>query len=261
MKQEISRFSESAVFEGMTSVRAVIESSKKSPNPRKILKILIDKGKISSKEKEIDYLKRMSNEMLFDIVFTSGDEIAGMTVGNSHGGIIAICSDRSIPPLERDLIKKIGFYVMIEGIEDPYNFGYAVRSIYAAGADGIILTPRNWMSAAGVVCRSSAGASELIPLAAADPCDAAELFRSCGYKIVSAGIRDSVSAYEADLSYPIFLIIGGEKRGISRKVLDMSDIIVRLDYGRKFNASLSAASASSILAYEVLRQNKNSTNS
>ena len=37
-------------------------------------------------------------------------------------------------------IKENGFYVMIEGIEDPYNFGYALRSLYAAGADGVILS-------------------------------------------------------------------------------------------------------------------------
>ncbi len=32
---------------------------------------------------------------------------------------------------------------MLEGIEDPYNFGYAVRSLYAAGADAIVLSPQS----------------------------------------------------------------------------------------------------------------------
>ena len=145
---------------------------------------------------------------------------------------------------------------MIEGIEDPYNFGYALRSIYAAGADAVILTPRNWMSAAGVVCRSSAGASELLPLFVSEPEEAVHMAKAAGYKVVCAGIRDSVSAFDADLTRPIFLIVGGEKRGISRAVLDLADKVVRLDYGRPFRGSLSAASAASILAYEVLRQNR-----
>jgi 23S rRNA (guanosine2251-2'-O)-methyltransferase len=54
---------------------------------------------------------------------------------------------------------------------------------------------------------------------------------------------------------PILLVIGGEKRGISRTILDMADQIVRIDYGRTFNGSLSAASAATVIAFEVLRQN------
>ena len=145
---------------------------------------------------------------------------------------------------------------MIEGIEDPYNFGYAIRTLYAAGVTGIILPDRNWMSAAGVVCRASAGASELLPAFVADPLEACDILSSAGYRIVCAGIRDSVSVFDADLKKPIFLIVGGEKRGISAKVLEKADVVVRIDYGREFKGSLSAASAASVLGYEVFRQNR-----
>ena len=77
-----------------------------------------------------------------------------------------------------------------------------------------------------------------------------------GYKTVCAGIRNSVSAFDADLKKSLFLIVGGERRGISAKLLALADQIVRLDYGRTFNGSLSAASAASILGYEILRQNR-----
>ncbi len=257
MKNEESRFAPSSVFEGMTSIRAVISGVKSGTSDRRIEKVLIDRSKEDAKEKEISYLRAVSRELSFEIEPVSKDEIDILTVGASHGGIIALCTDRTIPKLDDIKIAAGGFYVMIEGIEDPYNFGYAIRSIYAAGADGIILTPRNWMSAAGVVCRSSAGASEMICLAESDPSEAIDVFKNAGYKVAAAGIRDSKSAYDADLSYPIFLIVGGEKRGISRAVLDKCDETVRLDYGREFRASLSAASAASILAYEVFRQNRN----
>ena len=175
---------------------------------------------------------------------------------NCKGGIIAECTDRTIPSLSPAALHPDGFYVLIEGIEDPYNFGYAIRSLYACGVDGIVLSPRNWMSAAGVVCRSSAGASELLPMFTCDGVEAAGIFRRLGYRICCAGIRDSVSSFDADLTKPIFLIVGGEKRGISRALLDTADTIVRIDYGREFAGSLSAASAASMLGYEVLRQNK-----
>ena len=256
MIKETSRQVASTVFEGMTSLSAVIESALAGKNDRRIIEVLFDRGKAQSKEKEIAYLRRMAEKLDFTVTEADAEEIDELATGNSHGGIIARCTERTISPLTAKSLPEAGFVVMIEGIEDPYNFGYALRSIYAAGADAVILTPRNWMSAAGVVCRASAGAAELLPLFVSEPDEAVHIAKSAGYKVVCAGIRDSVSAFDADLTRPIFLIVGGEKRGISRTVLDLADEVVRLDYGRPFRGSLSAASAASILAYEVLRQNR-----
>ena len=250
MIKEESRQAPSLIFEGMTSISAVIKGEK-----RKIKCVWYDRSKEKSKAKELSFLRKKGNELGFKIIAADNSYIEELTTGNSHGGIIAECTDYSIPLLTTENIKDNGFYVMIEGIEDPYNFGYALRSIYAAGADGVILTMRNWMSAAGVVCRSSAGASEMLELYCEEGSVAADIFKSKGYTVACAGIRDSVSAFEADLKKPIFLIVGGEKRGISASLLSKADTVVRLDYGREFKGSLSAASATSILAYEVLRQN------
>ncbi len=256
MIKEESRFKESTIFEGMTSIRAVLDNLKESkPGVRKIEKILIDKSKLKSKAKEIGYLKKMSELFSFEIEETTADIIDSYSVGASHGGIIAFCSERSYKRLEKNDLLEDGFYVMIEGIEDPYNFGYALRSIYASGADGIILSERNWLSASGVVCRSSAGASERLNVFIATD-DFIDIFKSKGYKIVCADIKNSVSVYDADLKKPILLIVGGEKRGISSSVISQADQIIRIDYGRSFDAALSAASAATILAFEVYKSNK-----
>ncbi len=252
MIKETERQKPSVIFEGMTSISAVIKGQK-----RAVTRVYYDRNKEKSKAKELGFLRRKSNELGFDMIDSDAEFIDSMSTGSTHGGIIAECTEYEVPAICADDITENGFYVMIEGIEDPYNFGYAIRSIYAAGADSIILSERNWMSAAGVVCRASAGASEMIPLYKAPALEAIEVMRAKGYKIACAGIRDSVSAFKADLSKPIFLIVGGEKRGISSQILSFSDVIVRLDYGREFNGSLSAASAASILSYEVLRQNLN----
>lgn len=256
MIKEESRFKESTIFEGMTSIRAILDNLKENePNARKIEKILYDKDKIKSKAKEIAYLKKMAEIFDFEIEEATKDFIDSLAVGASHGGIIAFCSQKYYKKLEISDIIDNGFYVMIEGIEDPYNFGYALRSIYASGADGIVLSERNWLSAAGVVCRSSAGASEKLNAYIAND-DYIQLFKSKNYKIVCADIKNSISVYNADLKKPIFLIVGGEKRGISSSIIKQADQIVRIDYGRKFDAALSAASAATILAFEVYKNNK-----
>ena len=256
MIKEESRFADSLVFEGMTSIRALLDNLKEGKeNARKIEKVLFDKEKEKAKGKELGYLKKMAELFGFTVEGTTAEVIEGYTVGASHGGIIALCKEKNYPKITSEKIVENGFYVMIEGIEDPYNFGYALRSIYAAGADGIILSERNWLSAAGVVCRSSAGASERLDVFIASD-NFIDLFKNKGYRVVCADIKNSVSVYDADLKKPILLIVGGEKRGISSSLLSQADQIVRIDYGRRFDAALSAASASTILAFEIYRNNK-----
>lgn len=256
MKKEISKILPSDILEGMSSISALIKAIEQHKSTRKIIKILIDEKKKGAKYREIGFLKAKASFLDFSIEWTDAETISSMTVGTSHGGIIACCTERMIPELTKENIKQNGIYFLLEGVEDPYNFGYAVRSLYASGADGLILSPRNWMGTAGVVARSSAGASELMDMYVAEPTDAARLFSECGYKIVCAGIRDSVSLFDADLSKPLFVILGGEKRGISRALLDMSDQIVRIDYGTEFNGSLSTAAATAVFAFEILRYNR-----
>ena len=254
MLKEEQRFTASNILEGMTSISALLNAG--DGNDRKIEKVLIDRAKRKSKAAQIGYLTAKSHELGFPVEFVDADEIDRISVGNTHGGILALCTDRTIPSLSKENIRPDSFYVYLEGIEDPYNFGYAIRSLYAAGVSGIILPPRNWMTAAGVVARASAGASECLPIFEAAGEDAVELFREAGYTILCAGIRDSVSIFEEQFSYPVLLVVGGEKRGISRALLDAADRIVRIDYGREFSGSLSAASAATVLAFEIFRQNR-----
>ena len=257
MKKEESRFEDANLFEGMTSQRAVIHAMENGISDRKILRVIVDQDKRKSRAKELAWLGYKAKEFGFEIVYESEEYINSVAVGNSHGGIIFECTARTIPSLEQTESIDGGFWVMIEGIEDPYNFGYALRSLYSCGVDGVIMSPRNWMSAAGVVCRASAGASEHCPLyLAEDSAQVVSVMAELGVPIVSCDMPNSVSVYDADLTLPLFLAVGGEKRGLSREILQASRTVVRLDYGREFPAALSAASAAAIASFEVMRQNR-----
>ncbi len=264
MKKEYERFGDSNVFEGIVSLRVLIANMEKqasgdSPSDRRILSVYYDSERAKKEKKEAAWLGHRAEALGFSLILCDRDEINDMAVGNTHGGVVAACSDRPLPKLTIDVVQERGFYVMLEGIEDPYNFGYALRSLYAAGVSGIALPERNWMSAAGVVCRASAGTSELLPMYTANGTEAASCFKEKGYKVVCADLRDSVSLYDADLALPVFLVVGGEKRGISASLLEAADLRVRIDYARDFGASLSAASAATVVGYEIFRQNQRKT--
>ncbi len=245
------------IFEGMTSIASLINAVRDGLTDRKIKEIWFAVEKNEKKFKEKNFLTAVSHTMGFLFKEVRLSDLEPYVTGTSHGGIIAFCEDRIIPTLtDANQLPKNGFLAILEGMEDPYNFGNSVRSLYAAGANGLILPFRNWMEAAGTVARASAGTSELLPMWCAESADACKICKQAGYRIICAGIRDSVSIDEADLHLPLLLVIGGEKRGISRTVLNYADQVVRIDYGRSFRGSLSASATAAVLGFNVLKSNK-----
>lgn len=186
----------------------------------------------------------------------SEDVIAAHVEGKTHGGIVALVGERRFVGLDALIAdRERPFVVMLDGVEDPFNFGQAVRAFYAAGADGLVVRPRNWMSAAGVVARSSAGASELIPTAVAESAqDAADFYRARGLTVAVTDKDRAVSIYDADLTIPLFLVVGGEKRGVTRSFADSADVRMKIPYGRDFRQSLGTTPAAAVLAFEIMRQ-------
>ena len=256
MQKEENKFCDSTVFEGMVSIRCLLEGAKDKTNDRKIKRILYAKERLSKIGKEVAFLRHEGERSGFTVEEMTENELSALTLGTSHGGLLAECTDRTLPSLSALSLPEKGFYVMLEGIEDPYNFGYALRSLYALGVDGIILPERNWMTAAGVVARASAGASERFALYTSPAEEAAKTFKKAGYTVLCADVDTNDTLEKTSLSYPIFLIVGGEKRGISSALKKQADLTVKISYGRPFDCALSAASAATILAYEIAKQNR-----
>ena len=239
---------EQAILEGHISILAAIEAAS-----REIYGIQISKHQL---DRPVQELERRARALGIPVQRVEPDIILSQATGQTHGGVVAQVGPRRFVALG-DLLaaKDRPLVVMLDGIEDPFNFGAAVRSLYAAGADGLVLRPRNWMSAASTVGRSSAGASELIPTAIAETAlDAAEFYRARGLRVAVAARGRSVSIYQADLAVPLFLAIGGEKRGLSRPLVQRADLRLEIPYGRQWPVSLGTASATAVIAFEIMRQ-------
>jgi 23S rRNA (guanosine2251-2'-O)-methyltransferase len=187
------------------------------------------------------------------------DEVAR---GRSHGGIVAMVGPRRTVSVHQ-LLGKVGeraLLVMLDGIEDPFNHGQAVRALYAAGVDGLVVR-RDWESAVAIVTRASAGATELMPTAtAADAHEAAAACREARMRIVVAdGSADATALDEADLRGGTFVLIGGERRGVTRSFVDEADLRVRIAYGREGAPDLGTASAAAVIGFAALRQRRGAT--
>ncbi|MBK8020332.1 MAG: RNA methyltransferase [Chloroflexi bacterium] len=239
------------VLEGAVAITAALEASS-----RPMHRLLID-SRVRF-ERDAARLRKLAGAAGVPVEVADEARIAELAQGKTHGGMIALAGERRTVSLDELVAGRAApFIAMLDGIEDPYNFGQAVRSLYAAGADGLVLRPRNWMSAAGVVARASAGATERMPTAIAETVEeAAEHYRAHGLRVVVAAKERAVPLYDADLTGGLFMVIGGEKRGVTRSFADSADLRLSIPYGRSYGQSLGTVAATSAIAFEVLRQRR-----
>lgn len=204
-------------------------------------------------------LRALARERGVTIDAVPADEIEALAVGRTHGGVIAPVA----PRIERtfdSVLARMGegsLAVMLDGIEDPFNYGQAVRALYAAGVAGVVVR-RSWETATATVTRASAGTAELMPTArVASVAEASELARAHRYRVVCA-VSDPLAPAldEVDLSGGVLLLVGGERRGVTRSSLDEADQLVRIAYGRERSPALGTATSAAILAFEALRQRR-----
>lgn len=247
--------STSILIEGKISVQAALHSKY-----RKVHTIFYDVAKLERKKhkkriKSLDQILEFGNSKKIKIEAVNKIWFKKNTKGKSHGGLAAIVSERTFQTIPELLKLKPCIVFFLDGIEDPYNLGYTIRSLYAAGIDGIILRQRRWIDADEIIIKSSAGTSELMPIVFVDDLETATAyFKSNYFKIICTDKDRGQSIYQCNLKPPLFIIIGGEKRGINSYLLDKADLFINIPYKRKFPGSLPISSAATIIGFETFRQ-------
>lgn len=239
---------EKLIFEGNIAVKAALESPY-----RKVNKVWISKKR---HDKDTNYILALCHKNNVEIIKTSRDIIDNMCCGKTHGGMACEVEPRIFQTIDDCL--NDNFIALVEGIEDPFNYGHVIRSLYAAGCSTLICNKRNWESASNIVSKASAGASEKIKMIVLDDISEGLKKLKNNFKIVCANRNDqAVIMYDYDYTQNICICIGGEKRGLSKEVALLSDQDVYIPYNQEFRNALSATSATTILAFEVLRQRQN----
>ncbi|MBE6122294.1 MAG: RNA methyltransferase [Erysipelotrichaceae bacterium] len=206
-------------------------------------------------DRDTRFIVRTAEQMNVPVHSVPAQEIDCKASGRTHGGILAETGSRKYQSLENALNCGNPFAVLLEGVEDPFNLGYVIRSLYSAGCTGLILRNRSWENAESTIVRSSAGASEYINLIMTeDPAETLRELKQHGLYAYAAMRKDAVSYFDADFTDPVVLCIGGEMRGLSSAVLKECDQNIYIPYANDFRAALNAAGASAALGFEVMRQ-------
>jgi TrmH family RNA methyltransferase len=164
----------------------------------------------------------------------------------SPQGVLAIYPQHTLPlPAEPD------FLVVADALRDPGNLGTLMRTCLAAGVEGLLLAPGTVDPFAPKVIRAGMGAHFRLPLLISSWEEIRRL--TTKLQIFIAEMKQGSNLWDADLTRPLVIIIGGEAHGPGRSALQLGHTAIHIPMEGGME-SLNAAAAGAVLLYEVRRQ-------
>lgn len=175
-----------------------------------------------------------------------------------HQGVIAFCGNFKYSSVE-DILQvakekdESNFIVILDGIEDPHNFGSIIRVCECLGVHGIIIGKNRACPVNDTVIKTSAGASSHMKIAKVTNINQ-EIQRLKDQNIwVYASELGGEPLETANLKGNIALVIGSEGSGVSAQTKKNCDGIFTIEMKGKVN-SLNASVAAGIVVYNASRQ-------
>ena len=187
----------------------------------------------------------------------SNEVIEGIIGFRFHKGIMAVgyCPGKLTVPGVLKKLKEPLFLVALNAVNDPQNVGLIVRNAAAFGAQALIVDGETYDPYYRKAVRVSMGTVFGLPICYEDDLEStlARLKKKHRMRIIVTSLgRGTVDMTKADLSGNICLVFGNEDKGVSRKILSIADIRVRIPIAKTVD-SLNVAGASAICLYQASR--------
>jgi TrmH family RNA methyltransferase len=193
----------------------------------------------------------------------SSDLFRTISLRDQPQGVAAVMRIEETPldaiPMADDMLVLIAYQ-----LRDPGNLGSIIRSASAAGASGLVVVAPSVDLYDPQTVRATMGSMFVLPIVRLP--DPAELdawyarVRAQGFPLlVVASSAQAVHVYfDLDLSGPLALLVGSERRGLPQSVRDGADLQARLPVSGRAT-SLNASAAAAALLYEIVRQRRHRT--
>lgn len=217
-------------------------------------KVLIQKGSNLAEQSELIKLLRQFN---VPFQFAPKEKLNRVTRKNHQGVIaqVAAVQYHDYEKLIQSLYEegKSPFILYLDQITDVRNMGAVARSAEAFGVHAIIVPATGSVHINEDAVKTSSGALNRIKVCRIKfPDEAIKYSKNSGLKIIACTENGDIPLKDAELSTPAVFIVGSEEKGISKSLLNLSDMQVKIPLTGK-TASLNVSVATAILLYEVVR--------
>jgi 23S rRNA (guanosine2251-2'-O)-methyltransferase len=247
MKQSKRR----SIIYGVNPVLEAIKAGK-----REIQELFIVEDK---RVKPVPEILTLASQKRIKVRFIERREIERFAKTSDHQGILAYCEDFKFSgsgqliadAKENDAFP---FFLILDRITDPRNFGAILRTGVAAGISGFIISTYYSSPITPVVAKASAGALEYAKVA----CEinlkkAIYLLKEEGFVVYGTDEDATVSYTDADFKKPAGLIVGSEGEGMKKGLKENCDLLISIPSKGEIK-SLNVAQATAIICFEALRQ-------
>lgn len=152
-----------------------------------------------------------------------------------------------------ELVETKGLIVLLDRISDPGNLGSIIRSCWALGVNGLLLSPECVDPFSPKVVRSSMGGILNLPVLADITEQELDLLQTQGYEIICTGLENARDYYSVDLTGAKVLVMGSEARGVSQEIINRSNCTIKIPMKSNVD-SLNVAAACAIIVGEAWGQ-------
>ena len=203
-------------------------------------------------------LVRLAEEQGVRVERVGGDELDRLAGGarHRHQGVIADVAEAASYSVEDLVIGAAAapLIVVLDAIEDPHNVGAILRTVDAAGGDGVVRQSRHAARLDGAAAKASAGAVAHVKIAeVVNIARAIEILKDAG--VWTVGLAGDVPKRydEVDLTLPTAIVVGAEGTGLRRLVRERCDWLVSIPMAGHVQ-SLNVSVATGIALFEAVRQ-------
>lgn len=206
--------------------------------------------------KNVEKIKDLAAEKKVSILWTPKKILSEMTNGAVHQGFVLRVSDFAYAELDTILAKAEQednpLILILDGLNDPHNFGSILRTADATNVTGIIIPKHRAVGVTPVVAKTSTGAVEHVPVArVTNLSQTLDKLKEANFWIFGTDMNGTPS-HKWNTAGKLALIIGNEGKGISANIKKQVDEMITIPMAGHVQ-SLNASVAAAILMYEVFR--------
>jgi len=147
-----------------------------------------------------------------------------------------------------------GFYLVLDGVQDPHNLGACLRTADAVGVRAVILPKNRAVGLNETVRKVASGAAENTPVIhVTNLSRALREMQDTGIWVIGTADEAENSIFEEDLTSPIALVMGSEGQGLRQNTRKHCDKLVNIPMAGVVE-SLNVSVAAGVCLYEARRQ-------
>lgn len=210
-----------------------------------------------SKSEKVEHLKQLAKENAVPVKWVPKQKLDTMTNHGVHQGIVLAITAYEYLTLDELLDRtkdktEAPFFLILDSLEDPHNFGSILRTADATGVDGIIIPKHRAVGITPVVTKASTGAVEYIPVArVTNLTQSIATLKENNFWIFGTDMKGT-DYRQWNTQGAIALIIGNEGRGMSQGLHKEVDELLTIPMTGHVQ-SLNAGVAAGLLMYEAYR--------